>query len=156
MDLEPDFDMLADETMQNTAISRVFTKQEAAQRSSRLLRLPAEVRQVILKHCLIRDEGYISFMMPILGSDLGAPLTDGIDEIIGYSYGLTPQVLATCQTVLREGWLLLYTQNTLGMMFVARDNTITEPSGLLRTADRHILVNPSGCKMRGVQRNTWC
>lgn len=67
-------------------------------------------------------------MEPDLESDLGALLTAGIDRIIDYSYGLTPQVLATCQTLLCEGWPLLYTQKTRRMVFVARDNAITNPS----------------------------
>ena len=134
MDLDHNFDALADQAKRSTAFDRRYQNNKASQVDSRLLQLPVEVRQIIWRYLLAgeisifpRGAAWVNdYRDSMKGQRLEQrpyPFTKEMETFMatGRKYGLSPQLLGTCQTILQEAGSLLYTENTLCLIFVARE-----------------------------------
>lgn len=131
MNLQRDFDVLAEQAKRNNIINHTFKLPATSQMQSPLMQLPAEIRQMIWQQLLMRSEP-LSSKVPVyrpvrkptkrtrLPRKAKAHASSMLEHNWVFTYGFTPEIMATCQNILRESWHLLYTQNAPVVSFKAR------------------------------------
>lgn len=99
-------------------IERPATVARAGQQQSRLMRLPAELRLPILRELLVaeqpldrRSEYHVASIEH--RQRAGGTWYTRQEFTFTNGYRLSPQVLSTCQTLLNEGFSILYKENIL-------------------------------------------
>lgn len=100
-----------------------FSNEAKIQQGSRLIQLPAEIKLMILRLLLVHDGPLRARnwygekphpKVPKEARQFARRLREA-DEEVAVSYNLSPEILATCQTLYHEGYPLLYKNNTLGI-----------------------------------------
>jgi len=96
----------------------------ASQELSPLMQLPAEIRLMILRELLLSSKPIAErkvYIKQRFQPPSEAPLRNAKGQFLGKSttmssgYRLTPAILSVCQLLLREGWPILYEENTLAI-----------------------------------------
>jgi len=132
MDLDRDFTELVDQARQSTAFDTYYQNNKTSQVDSRLLQLPVEVRQIIWRYLLVAETSIFPRGGAWANNYRNLTRSQGFEHIPfslgqemetfmakGRKYGLSPQLIGTCQTILQEAGPLLYSENTLCLIIVA-------------------------------------